>query len=280
MEYDLKKILELINAEKWNWAKTYVNIPHEYIVRGKCKMSDAEFLYIVHAQRDIGKKEVWGKYNFPYLYVDGYKYWTMGDTFENTIILNRQKVFSEFDLLDISESYYTINEAKQIYSYISRTFKDKVIFETGFGFGTFVKDSGIKPSNYYGVEPSKKAIDFFRTKNPGFYRRVSNKSFEESVDKWKGKDCVPIALFGSASYIMWQYLKLLADYNNDYFLMFYKPCYVPKGMEEMHHFEYSKEWLRKVFHKANIIEWKNYIIVSTKQINIKPTYIQNDIFQI
>ena len=53
MEYDLKRILELINAEKWNWAKTYVNIPHEYIVRGKCKMSDAEFLYIVHAQKPI-----------------------------------------------------------------------------------------------------------------------------------------------------------------------------------------------------------------------------------
>jgi hypothetical protein len=31
--------------------------------------------------------------------MDGYKYWTMGDPIPDTIILNRQKVFSEFDTL-------------------------------------------------------------------------------------------------------------------------------------------------------------------------------------
>ena len=66
-------------------------------------MGEENFLMIVLAQRDLGTNEIWGKYNFPYLYVDGYKYWTMGDTFENTTILNRQKVFSEFDKLDIQE---------------------------------------------------------------------------------------------------------------------------------------------------------------------------------
>ena len=88
--YNLPYIVSLLNQEKWIWAKTMPSIPHEYIVRGKCRMQEEDFLMIVHVQRDFGKHEVWGKYNFPYLYLNGYKYWTMGDTFENTIILNRQ----------------------------------------------------------------------------------------------------------------------------------------------------------------------------------------------
>lgn len=89
--YDLDSISRCLNRCTWTYAKTMPQAPHEYIVRGKCALTDEEFLYIVHAQRDLGIHEVWGSYNFPYLHVDGYKYWTMGDTFENTIILNRQK---------------------------------------------------------------------------------------------------------------------------------------------------------------------------------------------
>ena len=80
MTYDLNRIAELLRNEKWTWAKTMPGIPHEYIVRDKCLMGEENFLMIVLAQRDLGTNEIWGKYHFPYLYVDGYKYWTMGDT--------------------------------------------------------------------------------------------------------------------------------------------------------------------------------------------------------
>lgn len=70
-DYDLSHITLLLSQEKWMWAKTMPGIPHEYIVRGKCRMGEEDFLLIVHAQRDLGKHEVWGKYNFPYLYLDG-----------------------------------------------------------------------------------------------------------------------------------------------------------------------------------------------------------------
>lgn len=91
-EYDLDSISRCLDRCTWTYAKTMPQAPHEYIVRGKCALTDEEFLYIVHAQRDLGIHEVWGSYNFPYLYVGDYKYWTMGDTFDNTIILNRQNV--------------------------------------------------------------------------------------------------------------------------------------------------------------------------------------------
>ena len=62
------------------------------IVRRKCPLSDEDFVYFVNMQREHGGKEQWGKYNFPYLYIDDYKYWTMGAPIEETIIINRAKV--------------------------------------------------------------------------------------------------------------------------------------------------------------------------------------------
>lgn len=280
-KYDLVKIKDLLSTRLWRWAKTYLSIPHEYIVRGKCGLSDNEFLYIVHAQRDLGVYERWGKYNFPYLYVDGYKYWTMGDTFENTIIINRQKVFSEFDTLDMYNKGYTNREAKEIAECVMNTFKSPV-FEAGFGYGSFVKDSQISANDYYGVDPSQKAIDYFRANNLGFYKKVSKKSFEESIEKWRIYDGVIIALFGSASYLMPAYLRLLDDSDRDYFLMFYKEGYVPDELTGMHHFVTSKEVLMLSFLRAKIQEYGNYYIVSTKDFKIKPiiSYIQNDLFSI
>ena len=88
-EYD--KLREMVARCTWTFAKTMPWCPHEYIVREKCPLSDAEFLYFVDKQRNYGMPERWGKYIFPYLHIDGYKYWTMGDTYENTIIINRAK---------------------------------------------------------------------------------------------------------------------------------------------------------------------------------------------
>ena len=75
----------------WTFAKTMPWCPHEYIVRGKCPLTDEEFLFFIEMQRKYGKVERWGKYITPYLYIDGYKYWTMGAPVEETIVMNRAK---------------------------------------------------------------------------------------------------------------------------------------------------------------------------------------------
>lgn len=90
LNYD--KLREMTARCQWTFAKTMPWAPHEYIVRGKCPLSNEEFDYLVNMQRNFGKEERWGKYNFPYLYIDGYKYWTMGEPVEVTIIINRAKV--------------------------------------------------------------------------------------------------------------------------------------------------------------------------------------------
>ena len=86
------KLREMIARCKWTFAKTMPWCPHEYIVRGKCPLSEEEFLYFIEMQRNYGKVERWGKYITPYLYIDGYKYWTMGAPVEETIVINRAKV--------------------------------------------------------------------------------------------------------------------------------------------------------------------------------------------
>lgn len=280
--YNLKKIEELLSSRRWTWAKTYISVPHEYIVRGKCELSDEDFLYIVHAQRDLGIHEKWGRYNFPYLYIGGYKYWTMGDTFENTIIINRQKVFSEFDQIEgIYDREYDEKQSKEISLCIMNTF-NMPVFEAGFGYGSFVKDSSISPSNYTGVEPSQKAVDYFRNNNNGFYKRVSRKSFEESVEKWREFNGVIIALFGTASYIMAPYFRILDDSGVDYFLMFYKEGYCPEALKDMHHLNYTKDVLEMGLKRAKITEYGNYYIASTKEFEIKPIIYtqQNELFPV
>ena len=93
---EIKELESFIENQSWIFAKTYANkAPHEYIVRGKCPLTEEEFVYFVNMQREHGVKEHWGKYFHPYLYIDDYKYWTMGAPIEETIIMNRAKVTSK-----------------------------------------------------------------------------------------------------------------------------------------------------------------------------------------
>ena len=85
------KIRGMIARFRWTFAKTMPWAPHEYIVRGECPLTEEEFLYFIDMQRRFGVHERWGSYNLPYLYIDNYKYWTMGAPYEETTIINRAR---------------------------------------------------------------------------------------------------------------------------------------------------------------------------------------------
>ncbi|MBR5687318.1 MAG: hypothetical protein IKX36_05110 [Prevotella sp.] len=91
-QQDYKKLREMIERCQWTFAKTMPFVPHEYIVRKECPLTDDEFVFFVDMQRRYGVKERWGKYNHSYLYIDNYKYWTMGSPYDETKIINRAKV--------------------------------------------------------------------------------------------------------------------------------------------------------------------------------------------
>lgn len=280
MNYDYDKLREFIKRCKWGWATTMIDVPHEYIVRNRCALSDDEFLYFVHAQREYGNHERWGTYNLQYLYIDGYKYWTMGDTFENTIIMNRQKVFNEFDFMEWPIPRIFSNQEMDVMAKsIMKAFAGKKIFEAGIGNADFIRYSQIKPEDYYAVDPSKNAIAGLR-KQSGFYRRCSTKSFEEAINKWLAADSVVIALFGTASYFMSQYLKKLNESGLDYCLMFYREDYSPEEYSEMHHFKYTKSELKGMFPKSNLYNHDRFYTLSSRKIIWQQTTVENDLFTV
>ncbi|MBQ3628049.1 MAG: hypothetical protein II947_03340 [Bacteroidaceae bacterium] len=108
-ELNYHKLRKMIVRCKWTFAKTMPFAPHEYIVRDKCPLTDEEFVYFVDMQRRFGVKERWGKYNNPYLYIDDYKYWTMGAPIEETKVINRAKACV---VEDVQELHNGIEQSK------------------------------------------------------------------------------------------------------------------------------------------------------------------------
>ena len=263
MQYDESYACKLINQVHWTWAKTYVSLPHEYIVRGRCGLNDQEFEYLVQAQREQGVTEQWHKYNFPYLYIDGYKYWTMGDPIENTTIINRQKVFSEFDNIGVMEDIQSESLYNQVSQMFNTTFPNRDVYEVGCGTGVTFERFNIEPTHYRGVDPSKKAIEQFKQSHPELSNRLFVNSFEESVNYWSKGSAVVLATFGAASYFMHQYLEILANSGQEYFLMFYLEDYCPEQFKSMHQFIYRDNALPVIFPEGHIYPIDKYRIVSS-----------------
>ena len=102
-ELDYDKLRKMITRCEWTFAKTMPFAPHEYIVKERCPLSAEEFEYFVNMQREHGIRERWGKYNNPYLYIDDYKYWTMGAPLEDTTVINRAKACVVNDVHQLNE---------------------------------------------------------------------------------------------------------------------------------------------------------------------------------
>lgn len=90
--YDEDTIRQYVAQCEWTFAKTMPQWPHEYIVKEKCPLTKEQFEHFVWTQRVLGKVEDWGRYRQPYLYLNGYKYWTMGCELEATTVINRAKI--------------------------------------------------------------------------------------------------------------------------------------------------------------------------------------------
>lgn len=89
-EEDKERFRAYVREVRWQFAKTYAKSwPHEYTVRKWNPQLDEEFCRIVLFIRAKGVKEHFHKAIRPYFYIDGMKYWTMGDSLPYTWIINR-----------------------------------------------------------------------------------------------------------------------------------------------------------------------------------------------
>jgi hypothetical protein len=71
------------------WKPSKMKETHAYIVREWEPHRDHEFVAMVKLIRLYGKIENFYRNKYTYLYLDGLKYWTMGNPIDETTIINR-----------------------------------------------------------------------------------------------------------------------------------------------------------------------------------------------
>ncbi len=85
-----EKLETLLKEAQYTFAKTMPKNPHFYTLR--TTWNDQDFIDVVKYIRKYGEKQRYYKKIYIYYYLDGYKYWTMGDPINETILINKAKV--------------------------------------------------------------------------------------------------------------------------------------------------------------------------------------------
>ena len=82
---------EQMRNNTFRFAKTMPRCPHHYTLRNTW-LNDNDFVDCVQLIRESGYDEAFGGTRFVYLNANGYKYWTMGASLDETTLINRAKV--------------------------------------------------------------------------------------------------------------------------------------------------------------------------------------------
>lgn len=262
-EQDQKKFSELVRKHCWKWAKSerYRDMPHSYVTTKNRSSSPEDMRNLLEIIKKYGEDRKFIRTQFRYLEFDGYKYWSCREASREDYLeddlLNREKLFDEFKSTEY-KPYYTNQEYRDVCVEVMRM--GEKILEIGCGDGKFVRTTRIAPENYKGVEPNKRDVELFREINKGYWQSIRGCAYEQ-MSTQVPKDCVIIALFGSASYVMPEYIRLMQQekIGNKLFLMFYNEGYCPEYAKGMHHFLYTKRWLESVF--GSVDERGDYMVV-------------------
>tara|TARA_R110000744_G_scaffold358249_3_gene465310 strand:- start:274 stop:579 length:306 start_codon:yes stop_codon:yes gene_type:complete len=81
----------MLEHATYRYAKTMPKFPHYYTMKDTWKDTLA-FEEVVKHIRKFGIKQKFWNTSYIYLYLDKYKYWTMGAPVSETILINREKL--------------------------------------------------------------------------------------------------------------------------------------------------------------------------------------------
>jgi ubiquinone/menaquinone biosynthesis C-methylase UbiE len=130
------------------------------------------------------------------------------------------------------------------------------ILDIGCGTGLLLELFNIDEDEYIGIDPSGKMLEVAHAKFPKHIFMVTD--FENFPERWK-YDYV-ICLFGVSSYIRPGMVSQIPNHlkpGGQYFLMFYKPGYIP----DYYNGDYSEIYSgNENFIGGKTIEYHNYII--------------------
>jgi len=239
--------------------------PHEYCLRRNF-VADSEFVYAVQYIRDHGVRECYGKTWYTCLYLNGFKYWTMGAPVNNsdgtpcTILINRARYHVEGSDYDGIAAEYVrkfsapnyLEEDYRLFDLIRPRIRGRVL-DIGCGTGLFL--DYYRPDGYTGIDPSRGMLDILRKKHPE--AETIHDRFENT---YTGQYETIVALYGTASYLSPAAASLIHEHlapEGLYFLMTYKPEYYP---ETHRYFGIDYECSGFSMPGANLYEFGNYMI--------------------
>jgi len=172
------------------------------------------------------------------------------------------KIAAQYDGLFLDES--SIKENEIIMDKIKNLIEGKVL-DVGCGTGLLLDYIKIPPHNYYGIDISPNMLNILKRKHPDYINRVKNLGFEDVTGKYN----VVLALFGVLNYIDSKYfpkIKNLLVENGKYFLMCFKPNYIPltyiRSSIYIKHYIYTYSFLKGRF--LNVYEFNNFYIVENR----------------
>jgi SAM-dependent methyltransferase len=139
------------------------------------------------------------------------------------------------------------------------------VLDIGCGTGILLDYLDISPDRYTGIDPSRKMLIWFKEKHP--HHLTLHTEFEIFGG---GKFDTILSLFGSPSYINPGALPRISEMLNPggkYFLMFYRPDYIPVTYRKtgvyVEHFEFDS----RSFPEADIKLYHNFLLVTNEDLH-------------
>ena len=90
-----EELRRFVDGERWTFAKTMPDWPHEYLVRAR--VDDALFVRMVEHIRANGYEGRFYQKKLTYYEEAGLVYWTMGEPVADTTIINRCRKDDTFE---------------------------------------------------------------------------------------------------------------------------------------------------------------------------------------
>jgi hypothetical protein len=279
--------MPLILEEDLEWARNYIedcrwktskmSAVHAYTVREWRPDNDADFVRMVELIRAFGHPENFYSKTYIYLHIDGLKYWTMGDTMDGTIIINRAPSTNYYGKQKAPVTNRTYPETiydrlapkyDKRYSEQHYILENKILFKnlkphaTGsildIGCGTGLLLDYMRPVLYLGLDPSQGMMNEFIRKYPHYgFAQTRYEDFDQKVTF-----DLAVSLFGSPSYIEPKEYKRMANAGTKYFYMFYREDYLPDYYKE----NPTSTDYDEISRQFETITFTNYLIAT----NIEP----------
>ena len=89
---DHSEFAQTVDRQSWRFAKTAKRNPHWYVVDKNWRDGRENFEEAVSFIRQHGLIEMFWRRPYTVYRVHGFKYWTMGDPMETTILINRARI--------------------------------------------------------------------------------------------------------------------------------------------------------------------------------------------